>query len=381
MRLRWCALALREFIARWGVLIVVTAAVVGAGSNGPVQSVAAVAVWLVLPLCLAATRGAWLLPAWMAQALVGAGLVWGLRALLWPTQWREAERALPLERAQTLRSDALVVALALLPLAVLDAAGVLSLLASGAPWLQGYRVLALAALASAVVASGALGVLLLQRQRGVQFVPARRPPSRSSAVFVALLVALRGGGIHGPWAVGPAMHWSRALLWWPLWRGPARRSGSTLLLAAAVLCAPAIGLAWRPGWAPWWLAAWALLSLLATTRLAALLRLELVDLHAACVALPLSTQRLQRAREVLPLAALLPGLLALCMVLAWAVVAGQPVQAPLELRAAVFVAWLLCCTVGCAIEARSLPDDAAAKSSRWLLTLSLCIALASEVTR
>jgi len=372
MRLRWCALALRAFVARWAVLILVTAAVVGAGSNGPVQAVGAVAAWLVLPLCRAATHGAWLAPAWLAQVLVGAGLVWGVRALLWPAQWREAELALPLPRGQTLRSDALVVALALLPLAVSYAAGLLSLLASGAPWLRGHRALAVAALATAVVASGALGVSLLQRQRRLRFAPPARPPSRASM----LLTAWRGGGVHAPWAGTGAAHWSRALLWLPLWRGPARRSGQALVLFSLVLCAPAAGLAWRPDWAPWWLSAWAVLSLLATTRVAALLRLEMADLHAACAPLPVPPTQLQRGRQLMPLAALMPGLLALGVAAAWAAACCG-----LQPRLPVLAAYVLVCIAGCSIESFSPSGDAASKASRWLLTLALCIALASEATR
>ncbi len=116
MRLRWCGWALLAFARRWGVYLVVTAAVVGAGSNSPVQAVSAVAAWLVLPLFWAAGQGNWLLPAWVAQVLLGLALLWGARALLWPPQWAEAERALPLRRSDTQVSDACVVSLALAPL-------------------------------------------------------------------------------------------------------------------------------------------------------------------------------------------------------------------------------------------------------------------------
>lgn len=374
MRLRWCALALRAFVARWGVLLLVTCLVVGGGSNGPVAAVGGVAGWLVLPLALAATRGWWLLPAWLAQALLGAALVWGARAMLWPVAWREAERALPLRRAQSLRSDALVVACALLPLWALEAAGAGALLASGAPWLLGHRMLAMLALASAAAASLGLGVLLLQRMRRLPQPRAAHCASTAAARPAPWLATGTQAARHGR---RPAV--MAALVWLPLWRGPARRTGLALAMAAAALCAPAVGLAWRPGWAGWWLAAWALLALLATSRLATLARLEFSALHAACAHLPLQPQRLQHARQALPLAALLPGLAALGLALTLAA-SAWPGPAALVLRPAVLAGYGLACVGSCAVEACSAPADAAAKSSRWLLSLALCIALASEAT-
>jgi hypothetical protein len=381
MRLRWCGLALRAFLARWGVLLLVTAFLAGAGSNGPVAAVAGLAGWLVLPLAVAATRGPWLLPAWLAQAVLGAALVAGARAMLWPTAWREAERALPLPRAQTLRSDALVVALTLLPLWALQAAGAAALLAARTPWLQGHRALAISALASAALGSLGLGVALLQRlRRGpllawparaalrVAGQPGNRLAGRAPAApaQAPALGSGRGAALQQP-AAGPL----RALVWLPLWRGPAQRTGQTLVLATAALCLPAAGLVWRPGAAGWWLAAWALAALLATTRLATLARLELAALHAACVALPIAPQRLLNARLALPLLALLPGLLL-------AVAALLPASG---LRPAVLAAWVLACMAGCAVEAWSAPAEPAAKASRWLFTLALCVALGSEVLR
>ena len=67
--------------------------------------------------------------------------------------------------------------------------------------------------------------------------------------------------------------------------------------------------------------------------------------------------------------------MALAAALAAAAAAGQ-----LRLQPWVLGAYGLVCLLGAAVEAGAEPADAAAKSSRWLLSLALGIALATEAT-
>ena len=388
MRLRWCGLALRAFLARWGVYLLVAAAVVGGGSANPLAAVAGLAAWLVLPLFWAASHGVWLAPAWCLQVACGAGLVWGARALLWSQAWGEAERALPLTRRDTLRSDALVVALVLSPLLLLYGLGAAALTLPTPAWLLPHRSLALLALAGVAAASIASGVLLLQAgRRGTPMslrgnarkvdttTQAAAPetskmpsmPSMPSMQLMSAMPALLARG-ERPWPV--------ALLLLPLWRGPAQRCGQALAVGAVTLCAVPMGLAWRPGWAGWWLAAFVVVSMAVTTRVATLARLGFADLHGAAAALPINPKLLHRARCGLALLPLVLGLCALAAVLLWAhATQAVGVRWPLML-----LLWATVC-VGNTVEALAPPREAAEKSSRWLLTLALGVACASEATR
>lgn len=351
MRLAWCRLALRAFVRRWGVYFVVAGLVVGAGSGSPLAAMAGVAGWTVVPLARAAASGAWLLPALLAQALLGLGLLAGARALLWPPHWREAERALPLGPQALRVSDALVVSWALLPWVVLQAAGWLALLAARPAWLLPVLPLALAAwgLAQALAAAG--GVLMLQRLRQVAVGRSLAPPRPGRAVRTRL-----------------AGHWFGALLWLPLWRGPARRSGRWLALGSAALLLPAAAPGPWPAATGWWLAALAVGALLLVSRLSSLTRAEYAPAFDGVAMLPLPAARLEQARRALCLLPLVPAAAATSLVLA-----------ALPVRPAVLAAYALASVGSCAVEVASRPAQAADKSSRWLFSLVLCLALASEV--
>lgn len=388
LRMRWCGLALRAFLARWGVYLLIAAALAGAGSGSPVTAVAALAAWVVLPLVWAASQGtAWLLAVWCLQVALGVGLVWGARALLWPPSWGDSERALPLLPRDTLRSDALVVAVVLLPLWLLCILGVGAMVVSAPIAPAPGRALAWAALASASAVSATMGVGLLQAARRPHAAWSQWLHSLTGAKATAK-VAPRGGAALAVARYDAAtstwptrrrrLHFAPLLplLWLPLWRGPAQRCGQGLVVASLVLCALAAGLAWRPGWAPWWLAAFVVASLMATSRVATLARLGLSELHAASLSLPISALRLKRARCALALWPTALGLLAIA-----AALLGAMADARLVLRPVVAGLWFATLTLGCAAEAFAPVGVAADKSSRWLFTLALGVALASEVTR
>lgn len=344
MRLRWCALALRLFLRRWGVYLLVAALVVGAGANSPAHAIAGVAAWSVMPIFAAAQHGlAWLLAALLLQALLGLGCVWGLRSLLWPPRWRETEAALPIDPREQRRSDLVVVAVALLPLALLQAAGAGALLTS-----QRSGAAAVLALAVANVSALGLGVALLQRMRR---------PVGSGVVHASRTAA---GPVRGAWPL--------SLLLRPLWRGPARRSGLWLLQGSALLMLPGCVLALWPVAVPWCLATVALVALMLATRLQTLSREEFMPLFDAAAVLPLWPARLEHGRVALCLLPLLPAALALL-----------PGLARAALRPGVLLAYGVALCGACALEVLSQPREPSDKAARWLFSLVLCLALASEV--
>lgn len=359
VRLRWCGLALKAFIARWGVYVLVTGLVLSAGASGWDQVLQAVAAVLVLPLFSASQHGWWLLPATLAQALFGAAAVWGARSLLWPLNWADSERALPLPRAETLRSDLLVVLLVLTPLLLMYGAGTVSVLAHRPAWLRPTQGRALAALALAAASSLALGAALLRWQRGYRSGGAATPSGR--------------GGVAPAVTETRVVSPRRALILLPLWRGPARRTGAMLLTGSAslvlVAALPAAS-GWAAGW-PWMLAAWAAVALLAATRIDHLARLELTELLQACAGLPVDHRSLLRTRSALGLLPLLPGLAG--------VLIGMAIAPPAGLRPAVLLAWAVACVLACVVEVFAGVQPASDKAARWWFNLIVCVCLASEV--
>jgi len=348
MRLRWCRLALVLFLRRWGVYLVVGAMAVGAGANSPAHAVAGVAAWTVMPIFSAARHGLWLLPGTLLQALAGLGCVWGLRSLLWPQRWREAEAALPIDPRARVRSDVFVVGVGLLPLVLLQTAGAGAMLAGQR---GGAQPLAIGALLLSNGAAWVLGVVLLQRLRrpaGAWKAPALKPVPAATA-------AARGA-------------WPLALLLRPLWRGPALRTGRLLALGGLLLCGPGVAALRLPAALGWWLALLAVAALVLVTRLHTLAREEFAPLFEATRMLPLRQPMLERARSALCLLPLLPAAAALA-----------PGLSAVPLRPAVLLAYAASVVGACVLEVRSRPAEPADKAARWIFCLVLCLALASEV--
>lgn len=350
MRLRWCRQAVNEFLRRWSVYLVALGVLFSAGSVGALTSVAGLAAWVVLPLFYAVAHPAWWPLAALAQTLMNLVALWGLHALLWRPHWADAERALPLRRGELLRSDTMVAALALTPLFGLQVAGAAALLGSGPPWLHGSRGAAVATLGLVFIASLAAGVALLQRRR-------QAPRSRR----------VSGGAGRGAAEV-VALTWRSALVWLPLLRGPAYRTGKGLLGASLLMCTPTAATFARPDATPWWLAAYLLAGLVATSRLRALARLELEPLWQACAMLPLAPRLLARMGTW-------------CAVTP-AILGGMLLSASLPfgvLRWPILAAYAATCAAAVALTALSPPARPSTEASRWLFLLALGLVLASEV--
>lgn len=361
LRMRWCGVALLAFVQRWGVYALIATALFGAGADSSLDSIGAVAAWLVLPLFYAAAQPALFAAVIVAQSALGGVLVWSMRPLLWPARWGPTERALPIPRRELLRSDAVVTALGLLPLCLMCAIGAAVWLQRSPAWLLPWRLRALAGLALVVLGSLAAGVAVLQALR--------RPGAHRHRWHDATTTAAPwpGAALTARAVVQRRPVW--VALWvLPLWRGPSRRSGRALLLGCVALGAVAAGLYRGPAVAGWWLAGFALLCLLVTTRLNTLARAEWSSLIAACATLPLAPDRLARQRAALTL---LPCALGLP-----AAMAALPLA---RTRASVAAAYTLACALSCAAEVAGLGRDAASKSSRWLFSVAVVLALASEV--
>ena len=360
MRLRWCRDALLRLLRRWAVYIVVGALVIGAGASGAWQAITAVAAWLVLPLFVSASHGAWLAAGIAMQGLAGGLVAVALSPLLWQRTWADAERALPIAPGLRLASDAAMVAMALAPLLLLCTVGAVTLLGHRPAWLLPYRDRAIAGLLAAVALSIALGTAFLQWQRRTGDRGARAEFSGVQRQRTSAADALRVS----------TLRWPRALVWWPLWRGPARRTGLGLWLGTATLCVPAVGLALITGFTGWWLAGFATLALVSSSVLDAVARKEFADLHEACRPLPIKPTSLGRMRASIALAPLLPGLATLPIALAVSHVAVRPL---------VLAGYVVACIGSCALEVAATARDAQSKASRWLLVLIVAVALASEV--
>ena len=354
-----CWLGLRRWVGRWAVFaaVAVLVATGGAGMDTALGAAQALAAWAAWPLARgAAAGGVWAPLAVLGCAGVGLALLASVRQRLWPSAWREAERALPLAPRVTRRSDLRIVALASLPWAGLQGLGLLAWLAQSPPWLAGRAGWVVAAGLAALARMLGGGVLMQQlRRRGGQPRRASLVPGGSAAAAPR----------PRPWALR-----SRVLLMWPLGRGVAPRSARHALATAGAGGLLMAAAAWRPAWAPAWLALHALLVLAAVARAQALAALELRPLLAACAPLPLP-QRAWGWR--LDAAAAAPALLGVAGLAAVVLGTAPAVRGP------VLAAWGGWLVLAAALALRVPLADASLQSARWIFLLAVAVALGSEV--
>jgi hypothetical protein len=362
IRLQWCGSVLRGLLKQWLVYVVVGLALLGGFSAGATSSMAALMAWSVLALFQAASHGvAEGLVVAALHSLVGALLTLALRPVMWPATWAQAERALPLSWRDRVVTDACVVALGLLPLFAVYVVGAVSWLATSPAWLQGARWSAVLMLLVSMLLSHAAGVLVLHHMRR----PARQAaPDRGEALVKPRHIAVRRQ--HPGWP----------LLWWPMVRGPAQRTGRWAMGLTGLLVIVEVSMScaqWRVAdvnGATWCLAAWSLLSLAGTSRLQALIQRELAPLHEACAPLPLSLKRWLWLRRALALLPLLVGLLGLP--LAWW-------HSTPDVRPAVAGLFVVVSLLGHAWQLLGDQPGSQTQVVRWVLTLVVLTALASEV--
>lgn len=355
-----CWRALRQWVERWLVYAAVAVAMAsaGAGWSAAVATAQSLAAWAALPLGRgAAAGGGWAPLAVLGCAGLGVAMLAAVRQRLWPVAWREAERALPLPPRETLRSDLRIIALASLPWAGLQAAGLLVWLAQQPAWLEG-RATAVAVAGTAALVLMLAGGLLLQRLR--RQGSRRRPASAAPTVNAQAPVTP---------PIRPRVLQARVLLLWPLRRGVAPRSARQALGTAAVGVLLMGAAVWRPAWAPAWLALQALAALWAVARAGALATLELRPLLEACAPLPLPPRAWGWRLDAAVAAPALLGVAGVAAVVGLAAPSAQGGVLAAWVGWLVFAAWL---------ERRVPVADASVQSARWLFLLAVAVALASE---
>ena len=351
MRLAWSAAALLAVLRRWAGFLVVAMAVLGFG-----YFIAAIG-WPALPVLWASSLS-W--PEGLALTLLHSGLAtalaWGLREALLPRRWLLAERALPLTWPHRSRADLAVVALAQSPLVLLYAASMLSWRLADPAWMRGHWGRGAGFLAGSVLLSLASATALMALRRRQKARPQRRssePRATPGSPPTARLSPLK------------------ALIFLPLWRGPARPvlAALTLTFSGLLLCLAGAACLW-PEEPRWCLAGYAFIAMTGCTRAHTLAQRSLAPLLAAAANLPLprllGTQAL-RLLSLSPAALAWPLLMGLMLCGPWPL---APLAAPLF------------ATAGLAAPALQLwapSTQAEPRAATWMLSLVLWIALATEV--
>ncbi|MEK8045507.1 hypothetical protein [Ideonella margarita] len=362
LRLRWAWLALRQRLRRWGVWLMSALLLASVGSNDPLAAAIGLLGGLAMPAITLFNRGAWAWPIVLAgHVAMGLLLVRAARPLLWQDSWRDTLAAWPISPEAWHRSDRRLLMRVLAPWWA-------SLGSGAAVWvpLQWPQPDGPVRLLSGVVlmaVSGAGSVWL-----GSRMLVAWRSGSPNAPVAQSTTSRRR---FSPPWA-----GWRWALLWQPLWRGPAQALGRWLLVAALAPVSVAVVLtvlATHPAGPNWALAAAGLLLWVWVGRAQALSRALLSPLLLTAASVwPLPLHRLEAARRhQLMLAAAAGGL---CTVL------SLMACAPAPLRSGVLLAWCACWTSLSLLEISSHPQATGDHAARWWFGLVLLLALSSEIT-
>jgi hypothetical protein len=342
-----CLAMLLESVRRWGVYIAIGGCIAGIGA--PV-----LAAWSVLPLFWSLDQPVWIAPTLLAYIGLLAMVPRALSTLLWPPEWAEVERSLPIPRAQMLISDVEMIAIALLPVALVLTTGAGITLSHDMLGLDIGRTTAIGALLA--VLAGSTGVTLGTLQ-GLR----RARPTAGSARKSSKLVSTGGRSWLTPCG------WFHALIWTSMLRSTPRRTVRTAAAGFAGLCAIAALTCLASDWARWGLAGFATLALMTVSRVNALSRQEIGEVLSQCTHLPLEWDRLERARQWLALVPAVAGLVVLWIA-----------TADLALRTAV---WWVFVAASCAfwwIEVRWRALDASTQAARWLVLLAFSVALGTE---
>jgi hypothetical protein len=263
----------------WGIAI-------ASGAPDPAYF-AGTAALSIMPL-VAALKANWLVSFYwvVAHSFTSLLLIIAMRQVIWPSRWRAAEAALPIQSQQLRLTDALLALACMLPLIGLYSAGLIGYLWYSVPKAniaQSIALVALLILSLCLSLSFGLCYLKLHRARTAmrelhfrQLIPAR--------YYRSSLVAL----VIGPILNGVASR-TRQLWFGSLTGGLALIIGLNLSLD-------------RPdSGAPYWLAALSLLLLTAIRLIRKWTEIELAPIHFVTAALPINPLILQRWRRAVPI--------------------------------------------------------------------------------
>jgi hypothetical protein len=342
-----CLSMVRESVRRWGVYIAIAACIAGVGAP-------ALAVWSVLPLFWSLKHSIWTVPTLLMYTGLLALIPWAMRSLLWPPEWAEVERSLPVPRVQTLVSDLEMIALALLPVTLILSTGAGIALSQNMLGLGVDKPAAISALLA--VLTGSIGIALGALQ-GLRRAGRTGESARKSGQAVTM----------GPPSVRVSCGWFHALIWAPVIRSSTRRTVHSAVVGFVGLCAIAVLTAQASDWARWGLAGFAALALMTVSRVNALSRQEFGEVLSQCAQLPLDFGRLERAREWLVMVPAVAGLIVLLIV-----------TADVAMRTSVWWAFVAASFAFWWIEVRWRIRDPSAQAARWFVLLAISIALGTE---
>ncbi len=222
IRLAWFKARLANFLKRWAIYISIGVIVIGGSLNGTLALMSL----LVAPLLQSPQQ-----PLFQAQLIcvgygfVGGLIVLGLSPFLLPPHWGEAERALPIERLERVKSDLLVVVLGLSPLIAVYSLGFAIWLIKFPLWLQAHWFKSLLFLTSSVGLSIFFGLVILNYRRNLSPVSNLTWPFQRTQNQVGNLSQRQT-------SVSNVM----ALVVLPLLRGSAKRSAMLFVMALVLLC-------------------------------------------------------------------------------------------------------------------------------------------------
>jgi hypothetical protein len=364
IRLAWFKARLTNFLKRWAIYISIGVIVIGGSLNGTLALMSL----LVAPLLQAPQQPLFqALLICVGYGFVGGLIVLGLSPFLLPPHWGEAERALPIERLERVKSDLLVVVLGLSPLIAVYSLGFAIWLIKFPLWLQAHWFKSLLFLTSSVGLSIFFGLVILNYRRNLSPV--------SNLTWPFQRTQNQAGNLsQRQTSVSNVM----ALVVLPLLRGSAKRSAMLFVMALVLLCSCVLVLLILPTWGSWALAAFAVFSQVLVSRLNIEMKLEMTLIKEACAHLPVRTDWLNKALRYF---VLIPHLIGIVLLSVALTVSQMP------LRFSVLICFLLFSFLGnlALIVLSSKPpklgqrEDPSAQVSWWLLILVISIALSTEV--
>ncbi len=344
---RYARKRLLQALQNWGWFLLIAAALLG-------PALPAAAVFVALPLFWSLSHPLWFAPILAACALLLASQIVLLKPLLWPAQWSQQRRSLPLPADLLLRIDSEIVLCCVLPLLLLLGSGLVLLMALPATDESPSAVAAGAGFMLLGLTSTGICVAVLRLLEALESTPGHRSKPEAEAEVNK-----------------PARHWFVDLMLSPLQRGYAPSTRRAIAAATATLLITLIPPLYHLGPPEGWLMLYSLLALFWLARIDKLSQFELKPILEQCKPLPLSLTHIEWSRRAVCAA---PGIAALTAWLLWLLwLQTAPFRTPVLLSyvAVSLIAWVL------QLQSRSLRDGD--NAARLMTSLGIQLALASEV--
>jgi|GEM_PF-5342977 len=341
---RYARKRLLQALQNWGWFLLIAAALLG-------PALPAAAVFVALPLFWSLSHPLWFAPILAACALLLASQIVLLKPLLWPAQWSQQRRALPLPAALLLRIDSEIVLCCLLPLLLLLGSGLVLLMAVPATDESPSAVAAGAGFVLLGLTSAGSGVAVLRLLETIESLPRRSTKSEAAAE-----VNRR------------ARHWFVYLMLSPLQRGYAPSTRRAIAAATATLLITLIPPLYRIGPPEAWLMLYSLLALFWLAKIDKLSQFDLKPILEQCKPLPLGLTKIEWSRRA---ACAAPAIFVLAVWLLWLQTTHFRTPVLLSYVAVSLIAWVF------QVRSGSLRDGD--NAARLMISLGIQLTLASEV--